>query len=140
MLQRMKSLSTAQSLVLTLLALGFVGCGDPQTAQECIDLAMDHFNRQKYSSSLRLCNKAVELEPSNYDGYNMRAMVLATLGNTQQAIADCTKAIELAPDDDTKSGMYLLRSQVYQVIGDRVNMVKDRIEAERLELETKQGH
>lgn len=138
MVQHMKSSPTARITILALLALVFVGCSDPQTSQECVDLAVDHFNRQKYSSSLRLCDKAIELEPSNYLGYHVRAIVVSELGNAQQAISDCNKAIELASDNDSKSGAYLLRSQVHELLGDRENVMKDRAEAERLRIKAKQ--
>jgi len=129
----------ASHRLILLVAIGPVllttGCGDPDTAGGCIDLAEKRFNDGKHDSALRLCDKAVELEPDNITAYNMRAIVHQGLGNSKECIADWTKTIELAPDDSTKATMYTLRSYAHQAFGDSLNMAKDRVAAKKLELE-----
>lgn len=110
----------------------FAGCADPQTADECFDLALERFNRKDYSSALRLCDRAVELEPDSSSGYNMRALVHQAQGDLQESIADWTRAIELAPDDATKSFMYTCRSWVYHEMGDQMSRAEDLVEAGKL--------
>ena len=130
-------LPRTNSTTVLLLAFGLylcTGCGGPQTTAEYIELAGERFNRGNHSSALRLCNTAIDLEPDSFDAYSLRAIVHQGMGNRKQSIADWTKAIQLAPDDGTKSAMYTFRSYVYESMGDRLSMAKDRVEAKTLEL------
>ena len=115
------------------MATSVCGCSDPKTADECVELAIERFNNEDYSAAMRLCDRAIELEPENCGGHSMRAIVNQGLGNLEEAIADYTRAIELAPDDGTKSAMYTMRNSVYHAMGDQLNRAKDLVEAKRLE-------
>ena len=120
--------------LLAIVLLGFVsGCGQPKSAAECVDLAFKQFNEQDYESALRLCDRAISLEPNSCSGYNMRAIVYGALGDFDASIADWTRAIELSPDDATKSVMYTMRSCAYEGRGDSLNVAKDRAMAKKLE-------
>ena len=80
--------------IVVLFAILVSGCADPKTASECVELAGERFNRQDYSTALRLCDRAIELDPDNCSGYNMRAIVHQVLGNSQKSLADCARAID----------------------------------------------
>ena len=128
----MVSVSSKMLTLVPFLVLGLSGCAEPGSARECIDLALSQFNHQRYAEALELCDRAIQLEPDRFEGYNMRAIVHQGLGDSQSSIDDWTKAIELAPDDASRASMFTCRSFAFDAIGDQMSRAKDLVEAERL--------
>lgn len=84
------------------------------------------FKKGKLQEALQLYTEALEIDPNNSSTnsklYFNRATVHARLNNTQEAVADCTKAIEL---DSGYIKAYLRRAKCYMSSGEYEEAVRD---------------
>ena len=85
--------------------------------QSDIDLAESHFNRgniyaltQKWDLALANYDKAIALNPNDYQAYNNRGSVYNEQEKWDLALADYTQAIKLNPND---ADAYINRGDVY---------------------------
>ena len=64
-----------------------------------------------YEKALQIVNAQIEKNPNNANAYDHRSTVYWFLGRSDEALADCDKAISLEPD---KAFHYLNRGSIYE--------------------------
>ena len=64
------------------------------------DEAWELFLKNDFDGAIKLCNKALELNPNNFFAYNNRGLAYSSLKQYERAIQDYDKAIQLNPNDD----------------------------------------
>lgn len=67
-------------------------------AEQYLDQAYDHYERDEYDKTLEACDTALELDPDLADAHNVRGVVLEALGNRLDARKAYEQAIRLDPD------------------------------------------
>ena len=70
-------------------------------ADKMNDTAVDYFNEQNYSKAVEAISKAIELAPDDATYWENRAEFYEAMGEQENAIADCEKALELDPNKYT---------------------------------------
>ena len=121
-IQRQSRTTDMNKKLLIVFALVFAGCGGPTISSEYADAALDYFDEQRFSKALDYCNKSIELDPRNAEGYNMRAMTYGALGQFDKALVDINLAIHLAPQE---AAFYINRSSIYEQLGDALKAKED---------------
>ncbi len=58
-------------------------------------------SENKLEEAVKLFTKAIELDPENYDAYDMRSMAYYNMGEHNEGLADCNKAISIAKKEGT---------------------------------------
>ena len=96
--------------------------------------------KDEYSKALKDYDYALSLQTENGDFYYNRAAVHDHLGNTDQALADLAKAIELISSEAGRSFALSRRAQIYQKRGKLAEAVADNTEAIRLKPEFAYHH
>lgn len=76
----------------------------------------------KYDETIIEFNKAIEINPNDYNAYNKRGETCYAKGSYDQAISDCTKAIELNPK---LSWAYNSRGKAYHAKGNYDDAISD---------------
>lgn len=71
---------------------------NPKLAGPYTNLALMYYNKQEYDKSLKLTEKALKLNPSQAQAYNLRGQLNITAGKVHKAKADYLKAVELKPN------------------------------------------
>jgi tetratricopeptide (TPR) repeat protein len=89
-------------------------------------------NQFEYVKALKDYDKALSMQPDNGDFYYNRALVHYGLENTDQALADLEKAIELINSATGKSFAYSRRAEILKKVGKLDASIKDYTEAIRL--------
>ncbi len=87
--------------------------------------AMDSLKQGKLAEAVEQLGQVIALEPDEALHYNNRGRILFTLDRHQEALADYTKAIELAPS----AALYSSRSVVYLALGRTAATLADLNEA-----------
>jgi tetratricopeptide (TPR) repeat protein len=91
--------------------------------------ALSQFFLKNYPTAIADSSKAIELQPNNYWGYNIRGTVYNILGNQQAALADQNKAIEFFPTSEReKFAAYLSRGTIRFTTGDTQGAISDYTE------------
>jgi tetratricopeptide (TPR) repeat protein len=67
-------------------------------AEQYLDRAYDHYERDEYDQALEACDAALELDPDLADAHNVRGVVLETLGNRLDALKAYEQAIRIDSD------------------------------------------
>lgn len=103
---RAKRLGSSAILLLALATL-VSGCGGSSKRPDAKDTegdpqhqyrwAFEQFRRGYYKEALEAIDKAIELEPGNYDFHNMRGLIYLDAGSPEQAIADFETVLEINP-------------------------------------------
>ena len=70
----------------------------PELAGPYTNLALIQFKKKDYDLALELVNKALQRNPEQAQGYQLRAQIFLTKGKIIDAKKDYIKAIELKPD------------------------------------------
>lgn len=70
----------------------------PKLAGAYVNLALIDFKQEKYKSSLKLTNKAINLNPEQSQAYQLRAQLNIKNGKINEAKMDYMKAIQITPD------------------------------------------
>ena len=70
----------------------------PKLAGAYINLALIHFEKEESEKSLKLVNRAIELNNQQPQAFNLRAQLLIKQGKINQAKEDYLSAIQLKPD------------------------------------------
>ena len=79
-------------------------------AEQRVYQALDKFRQKKFDECIKLCEEALDLEPTNVTAYKRLGSTFYILGNMERAKENWKKVIELAPnDDDTANIRELLR-------------------------------
>ncbi len=124
----MKNLHGLTAFVLLALALGLAcknpfaaitkqykctlaGAAEPKNADEYIERARAHYDREEHSCTVEACAEAIRLDPKNAEAYSCRGLGYYYLGDYDRSIDDQTKAIELQPN---YSIYYLRRASAYR--------------------------
>ena len=93
--------------LIVLLGLSSWGLAGALEEQKYIDLGKDEYSRGNYDGALYCFDKAIALNPDNSRLYNDRGLSYFALEDTNLAISDFSKAIELdtepAPELSTPS-------------------------------------
>lgn len=82
----------------------------------------DYFNKQKYALAIADLNKAIEMDGSKADSYNIRGYSYLLLNEYEKAIADFTKAIGIDPNNPD---YYYSRATAYSAFGYPDNAIAD---------------
>ncbi|KAJ2727138.1 hypothetical protein GGI07_000022 [Coemansia sp. Benny D115] len=108
----MRCVLLANSLVLTLLALGMAAAtaAKQQTTKEILDEANRLLERGSFREAIVHYDTAIEKDPQNYLTYFKRATTLLSISKHASAVRDFSKAIELKPDFDQA---YYQRARVH---------------------------
>jgi len=69
----------------------------PELAGAYSNLALMHFKKKEYTTSLELVNKAIQLNPEQSQAYNLRGQIFIIQGKIHEAKVDYLKAIEIKP-------------------------------------------
>jgi tetratricopeptide (TPR) repeat protein len=77
---------------------------EPDHANSLENRTVIYLNQQKYEAALADAGQYVRFHPDRPRAYLLRAFTLDKLGKTDKAIADYTKCIELAPQDEEPRG------------------------------------
>ena len=121
-------------LLSTLLCLFVVtGCGLGTSAYK--DALLDgasNLNRGRTEKALADFNRAVEINPSHFDGYLGRADTLNTMGRYGDAIADYNRALEINP---SLAKAYANRAIAYSHLKQYENAIADYEKALQLDPE-----
>ena len=88
-------------------------------------------NQFEYVKALKDYDKALSMQPDNGDFYYNRSLVHYGLENTDQALADLEKAIELINSATGKSFAYSRRAEILKKEGKLDASIKDYTEAIR---------
>lgn len=100
-----------------------------------------NFQRKEYDLALTDVEKVIKLEPQKVDGYHRRAGIYEKMGLLDKAIADQTKAIELATEEyPWRDFLYSIRGDVYFKKGDLQAALDDYSEAIRIKPDRKEHY
>ncbi|KAM0679580.1 hypothetical protein GINT2_000420 [Glugoides intestinalis] len=104
------------------------------------------FKEANFEEALKLYNKSLELDPTNYLVYSNRSLVLQKLGKDEEAIKDCVKGIGIEPTfvkfylrlatlyegkDDKKALEYVSKGLEYERDNKAFLEMKDRLEEKK---------
>jgi TonB family protein len=89
-------------------------------------------NTGDFLKALKDFDQALNLQPDNGDFFYSRAQVHDRIGNTDQALADLSKAVQLIESELGKSIAFALRARIYDKLGRFDESIKDYTEAIRL--------
>ena len=99
----------------------------PDNAILYCDRAYIYLRMNQYENALLDYNRAIELNPADYDFYFERGVTYYYLGNLQSAVQDFTKALALRPNDDwalyNRGVMYALLQQPKHAIEDLTSAI-----------------
>jgi tetratricopeptide (TPR) repeat protein len=101
-----------------------------------------HNKLREYEAALADYNQGIALQPHNFLYYNSRALLYAQLGNSQVALADANKIVELA-SETYKPLAYQVRGFVFVLMEDFKSAIADAtkiIEAQADERTTVDGY
>ncbi len=73
---------------------------DPSNSDVKFELLRWHIHFRKYKEAIPLAENFVKTSPKSADAYGIRAQLYSRMGQTQKAIDDVTKAIQLEPKND----------------------------------------
>ncbi len=122
MRSKLPPVSTRLASALLILVLGLVGCtstvtrtevkGDEKVSKAPMDeksikkladtrleLASLYFSRGQFETALAEIKKVIEAVPSYGAAYNLRGLIYASLGNTEQAETSFRQALQINPAD-----------------------------------------
>ena len=108
--------ANTQTSVTSVEGTGYTG-SDP--AKDCMQASAD--------LAIAACSEIIRRDPRNADGYNNRAVHHRRKGDTEQAIADYGKAIEIRPAADFFRGrgdLYLLSGKSALALADYTNAIE----------------
>ena len=80
------------------LFLSTTGCAKGEFDQ-LVDKGWDEWDQENYKETIKLCSDAIDIKPTNPEGYFCRGIALSNMGKSRTAYKDFTKAIELDPDN-----------------------------------------
>lgn len=93
----------------------------PNSAEALASLGAEYMLNRNYDQALVYLNKAAQEDNRNVKAYYNRGLVFAQLNRMQEAIADFTKAIEIA----NYQKAYVARANAYYAISDPARAMKD---------------
>ena len=70
---------------------------DPEKIQAMVDQALQAQQQKDYARAIELVNKILAEDPANFIAFNLRGSAFMEMGETDKALADYTKAIEVEP-------------------------------------------
>jgi len=89
-------------------------------------------NKGEFLNAIKDFDSALKLQPENGDFYYNRAQVYDRLGNTDEALTDLARAVELIKSEFGRSVAFALRARIYQK-GEKLDeSIKDYTQAIRL--------
>lgn len=80
-----------------------------------LQAGLGHIQQQSFTEALKQFTQAIELAPNDTRPYGYRAQLLAAMGKTQAALADCAKVLRLDP---RQPDAWYLMGTLFQKQGD----------------------
>ena len=65
---------------------------------QLIDKSWNESDQENYKEAIKLCSKAIDIEPNDPEGYYCRGTALSEIGESKSAYKDLIKASELIRD------------------------------------------
>lgn len=106
----------------SILCVIVAGCGRREITTP-IDIATRYVAEEQFAKAIAKCDEILAAEPKDYDALVMRGLAYSRSQQPNEAIADFTKAIELAPD---QHDAYRWRYEVYTELAKREKDIKNR--------------
>ncbi len=97
----------------------------PRDPEALLDRARAYIDQKNYPAAIADAASALALDPNLSRAYNLRGVVLRTLGAPKKAIEEFNRAAELEPNQDN----YYQRGATYQILGDHQRAIQDFSEA-----------
>jgi tetratricopeptide (TPR) repeat protein len=79
------------------------GCGEMENGQQAFDRGKQLLNDGQYEDAIQALDKAIQLDPGHAEAYSLRGTARSDLGDYQNALADLTKAIEMAKESNDQA-------------------------------------
>ncbi len=110
-------------IVLTILTLGFTGCGlgAPKYDDAVLD-GVSNLNTGKLEKAFEDFSRAIKIDPQRADGYIGRANTLNTMGRYEESLRDYDKALEINPK---LANAYVNRGSAYSHLGEYKKAIAD---------------
>ena len=89
-------------------------------------------NTGEFLKALKDFDQALSLDPNNGDFFYSRAQVHDRIGNTDQALNDLSKAVQLIESEFGRSVAFALRARIHDKLGRFDESIRDYTEAIRL--------
>lgn len=74
-------------------------------AKEKLKTGEEELSNNRFEEAVKIFSEVIEMEPDNYDAYDLRSMTYYNIGEHEKGVADCSKAIMIAK----KTGIYEVR-------------------------------
>jgi tetratricopeptide (TPR) repeat protein len=108
----------------------------PSDPQAPVERAHAYIDQKDYAAAISDATSAIALDPRLARAYNLRGTALRALGQTQKAIEEFNRAVELAPNSDN----FYQRGATYQILGDHVSAILDFTEAIGIDPDTPEAY
>ncbi len=97
----------------------------PRDSQVLLERASAYVDHKQYAAAIADATAALAIDPKLARGYNLRGTAVRATGNTQRAVEEFTRALEIQPTSDT----YYQRGATYQILADHRHAVEDFTQA-----------
>ena len=109
------------ALIIIFFVVSGCGVGTPEYKDAIMD-GVASLNRNKPQQALEDFNRAIQIDPLNYDGYLGRANALSSLGRYEEALTEYHKVFEIDP---AIANAYINRGSVYSHLGQYKKAIAD---------------
>lgn len=79
------------------------GCGEMENGQQAFERGTKLLNEGQYEEAKQAFDKAIALDPGHAQAYSQRGTAYSDLGEHEKALADLSKAIELAKESNDQA-------------------------------------
>lgn len=97
----------------------------PQDTRPLLNRASAYVDEKKYAEAIADTTAAIAIDSMQARAYNLRGTAMRATGQTEKAIADFTRAVELQPTSDN----FFQRGATYQIVADHRHAVADFTQA-----------
>lgn len=110
-----------------------LGCGRGRS-DTLLDVSRELLFQQEFSAALDKCDQFLESTPANLEALLLRGEINLKWGKVDEALADYTKAIAVAPDNPEG---YYCRARLYGYLGDTQTQQADERRARELDVQSR---
>jgi tetratricopeptide (TPR) repeat protein len=121
---RSRIAASAAAFLLVAASLSFAGGYD-----ELNRLAVQSIREGNEDAAVELCNRAISIDPNYPGAYITRSWAFMRLGALDKALADCTIALDLRPNQSDKVTTLCNRASVYELKRNYAKAIEDCIAA-----------